>query len=150
MPAEGGFYVRVRRALGPFGGCQEAWLSLVASIFDMAIYPSLFVAYLGKLFPAATEGHRGILIAAGLVLICLLWNLFGAKAVGESSMVVGVLLLSPFAVLTVFALVRHVTIAPAPAVKGDFLTGILLATWDYIGWDHASTRANHAANPQRT
>ncbi len=150
IPAEGGFYVWVRRALGPFWGFQEAWLSLVASIFDMAIYPSLFVAYLGKLFPAATEGHRGILIAAGLVLICLLWNLFGAKAVGESSMVVGVLLLSPFAVLTVFALARHVTLAPARAVKGDFLTGILLAMWNYMGWDNAATVANEVENPQRT
>src|SRR6185437_8968160 len=56
MPEEGGFYVWVRRAMGPFWGFQEAWLSLVASIFDMAIYPSLFVAYLGKLFPAAAVG----------------------------------------------------------------------------------------------
>jgi amino acid transporter len=150
MPAEGGFYVWVRRAMGPFWGFQEAWLSLAASIFDMAIYPSLFVAYLGKLFPAATAGHRGIMIAAGLVLICLLWNLFGAKAVGNSSMVVGVLLLSPFAVLTFFALLRHVAIAPAPAVKGDFLTGVLIAMWNYMGWDNAATVANEVENPQRT
>ncbi len=81
MPEEGGFYVWVRRAMGPFWGFQEAWLSLVASIFDMAIYPSLFVAYLGKLFPAATVGGRGIAIAAGLIVLCLLWNLMGAKAV---------------------------------------------------------------------
>ena len=89
IPAEGGFYVWVRRAMGPFWGFQEAWLSLVASIFDMAIYPSLFVAYLGKLFPAATIGGRGIAIAAGLIVLCLLWNLMGAKAVGDSSVVVG-------------------------------------------------------------
>ena len=38
IPAEGGFYVWVRRALGSFWGFQEAWLSLAASIFDMAIY----------------------------------------------------------------------------------------------------------------
>src|SRR6516162_1470716 len=86
MPEEGGFYVWVRRAMGPFWGFQEAWLSLVSSIFDMAIYPSLFVAYLGKLFPAATAGYRGILIAGAMVLVCLVWNLFGAKAVGNSSM----------------------------------------------------------------
>ena len=47
LPAEGGFYVWVRRAMGPFWGFQEAWLSLVASIFDMAIYPTVFVLYLG-------------------------------------------------------------------------------------------------------
>src|ERR1700722_17438936 len=40
IPAEGGFYVLVRRSFGPFWGYQEAWLSLAASIFDMAIYPT--------------------------------------------------------------------------------------------------------------
>src|SRR5712692_95299 len=51
LPAEGGYYVWVRRAMGRFWGFQEAWLSLVASIFDTAIYPTLFVAYLTRLLP---------------------------------------------------------------------------------------------------
>ena len=46
IPAEGGFYIWVRRALGPFWGYQESWLSLSASIFDMALYPAIFVLYL--------------------------------------------------------------------------------------------------------
>ena len=33
IPADGGFYVWVRRAMGPFWGYQEGWLSLAASIF---------------------------------------------------------------------------------------------------------------------
>src|SRR2546423_13012755 len=86
LPAEGGFYVWVRRAMGPFWGFQEAWLSLVASIFDMALYPSLFVLYLGRLWPAATQGHRGVVIAATMIFVCLLWNLYGAKAVGNGSL----------------------------------------------------------------
>ena len=48
IPAEGGYYVWVRRAAGPFWGFQEAWLSLAASVFDMAIYPTLFVAYIDR------------------------------------------------------------------------------------------------------
>ena len=51
LPYEGGYYAWVRRAMGNFWGFQEAWLSLVASIFDMAIYPTLFVAYLTRMFP---------------------------------------------------------------------------------------------------
>src|SRR5215831_16804555 len=51
LPAEGGYYAWVRRAMGNFWGFQEAWLSLAASIFDMAIYPTLFVKYLERLFP---------------------------------------------------------------------------------------------------
>jgi amino acid transporter len=150
MPEEGGFYVWVRRAMGPFWGFQEAWLSLVASIFDMAIYPSLFVAYLGKLFPTATIGGRGIAIAAGLIVLCLLWNLMGAKAVGDSSVVVGILLLSPFAVVTVIALLRHVTPVATTTSDGNFLTGVLVAMWNYMGWDNAATIANEVENPQKT
>src|SRR6202020_800711 len=56
IPADGGFYIWVRRALGPFWGYQEGWLSLFVSIFDMAIYPSIFVLYLGKFKPALTAG----------------------------------------------------------------------------------------------
>src|SRR5438445_293287 len=60
IPDEGGFYAWVRRALGPFWGFQEAWLSLAASVFDMAVYPTTFVLYLGHIAPAMTAGHRAL------------------------------------------------------------------------------------------
>jgi amino acid transporter len=150
LPAEGGFYVWVRRAMGPFWGFQEAWLSLAASIFDMAIYPTLFAVYLGRLFPALTQGHRGIVISAAMIAVCLLWNLYGAKAVGEGSIMLGALMLSPFVMITVYALVRHLTPAPFAPHRSDFLTGILVAMWNYMGWDNASTVANEVENPQKT
>src|ERR1041384_762168 len=40
IPEEGGFYSWARRAMGPFGGFLEAWLTMVGSVFDMAIYPT--------------------------------------------------------------------------------------------------------------
>src|SRR5260221_1830235 len=97
LPAEGGFYVWVRRAMGPFWGFQEAWLSLAASIFDMAIYPVLFVLYLGKLWPfaAAHPWMLGtVVIAAGVG-----FNLRGVKALGRSSEIMTALLLLPFVVM---------------------------------------------------
>jgi hypothetical protein len=33
-----------------------------ASIFDMAIYPTLFVTYLTRMFPWFQENHRGLLV----------------------------------------------------------------------------------------
>src|SRR5262245_59773363 len=123
IPAEGGFYVWVRRAMGPFWGFQEAWLSLVASVFDMAIYPTVFVLYLGRLWPAATAGHRGVAIAAGMIAVCLAWNLFGAKAVGNGSILLGLLMLSPFVLITIFALFRKINVTAAPPAQGSFLTG---------------------------
>src|SRR3984957_17337126 len=58
IPVEGGYYCWVRRALGSFWGFQEAWLSLAASVFDMAIYPVIFVLYLGRIEPGGTAGGR--------------------------------------------------------------------------------------------
>jgi amino acid transporter len=150
LPAEGGFYVWVRRAMGPFWGFQEAWLSLAASIFDMAIYPTVFVLYLGRLWPAATAGHRGLAIAAAMVLVCMLWNLLGAKAVGTGSILLGALMLSPFVLITLYAFFRHITLGATPPAQGSFLTGILVAMWNYMGWDNASTVANEVENPQKT
>src|SRR5689334_25383034 len=82
LPAEGGFYVWVRRAMGPFWGFQEAWLSLVSSLFDMAIYPTVFVLYLGRLRPAATARPRAAAITATMVLICPPCTLPAADPVG--------------------------------------------------------------------
>src|ERR1700749_3607706 len=51
LPEEGGYYVWVRRALGPFWGFQEAWLSLAASVFDMTAYLALFGLSLSRVWP---------------------------------------------------------------------------------------------------
>ena len=152
IPAEGGFYVWVRRALGPFWGYQESWLSLSASVFDMAIYPSIFVLYLGRFRPALTAGWHGYLWSVALVAACCLWNLRGAPAVGEGSIGLGVLLLAPFAVFVALGLWRGVVEHPAVqwTHPGAALsTAVLVAMWNYMGWDNASTVAQEVENPQR-
>ena len=64
LPCEGGFYVWVRRGLGPFWGFQESWLTLTGSVFEMALYPTLFVAYLSRFLPRFGTGYRAIGIGA--------------------------------------------------------------------------------------
>ena len=154
LPEEGGFYVWVRRALGPFWGYQEAWLSLTASIFDMAIYPTLFVLYLGRLFPALTAGWHGAAWELALIAVCCVWNLLGAPAVGDGSMGLFVLLLSPFVVLVAVAAWHGAHLAGHAAWRatGDgagLSTAILVAMWNYMGWDNASTVAREVEAPQR-
>jgi amino acid transporter len=140
IPAEGGFYVWVRRAMGPFWGYQEGWLSLSASIFDMAIYPAIFVLYLGKFSPALTDGWRGYAWSLAVVALCCLWNLRGAPAVGDDSVWMFVLLLAPFAVFVVLGCGMECTVHPAvqwtqPAV-GDALS---TASWWRCGTTWAGT-----------
>ncbi|MBV8206713.1 MAG: APC family permease [Acidobacteria bacterium] len=151
IPEEGGYFAWVNRGLGPFWGFQEAWLSLAASIFDMAIYPTLFVLYLARLWPAATAGHTGILLGALMIAGCAVWNIAGARAVGDGSILLAVVLLGPFAALAALAVFRHPaasqnTTASRPV---DLLGGSMVAMWNYMGWDNASTVAGEVARPQR-
>jgi amino acid transporter len=132
IPEEGGYYAWVKRALGPFWGFQEAWLSLTASIFDMAIYPILFVTYLGLAGKYAApflqtwgvaagnpvwwehlarrkvgDGVWVLGLGVGILVIadCALSNLRPARLVGFSSAILTLALLVPFAGLSVLAVV---------------------------------------------
>jgi amino acid transporter len=152
LPEEGGYYAWVRRAMGPFWGFQEAWLSLAASVFDMAIYPTLFVKYLSGLWSPAGEDVTGWIIKVAMVAVCVLANIRGARTVGRSSVIMTIVMLSPFVVLTVVALVRPPIPADTSKHPGqlDFLAGIFAAMWNYMGWDNASTVAGEVERPQRT
>jgi len=154
LPSEGGFYMWVRRALGPFWGYQEGWLSLSASIFDMAIYPAIFVLYLGKFSPALTAGWNGFAWSLAVVVICCIWNLRGAPSVGNGSVALFVILLAPFAVFVALGLWHGITLQPTvqwsqPASESALSTAILVAMWNYMGWDNASTVAQEVENPQK-
>jgi amino acid transporter len=152
LPSEGGYYVWVTRAMGRFWGFQEAWLSLAGSVFDMAIYPTLFVEYLGHFAPTLTAGARGIWIGVALIAMCALWNLLGAKTVGGSSLALTIVLLAPFAMLAAYAGFHRAApgASAAPLHDVDILGGILVAMWNYMGWDNASTIAGEVDRPQRT
>ena len=154
LPFEGGYYAWVRRAMGNFWGFQEAWLSLIASIFDMAIYPTLFVAYLTRLFPWFQANHRGVMVALGVVIVCALLNIAGVKVVSTTSLWLFFALSAPFAVIFVLAPFKIGALANAvtkPTTSHvDILGGLLICMWNYMGWDNASTIATEVERPQRT
>src|SRR5580704_4651339 len=116
IPEEGGFYIWVRRGLGRFWGYQETWLTLTGSIFEMALYPNLCVAYMPRLIRGLQTGHRGLLLGFGMIALCTAWNIFGARAVGEGSVWLNIALLAPFVALVILALGsgRTAPIAPVP------------------------------------
>jgi amino acid transporter len=153
LPQEGGYYAWVRRGLGAFWGFQEAWLSLVASIFDMAIYPTLFVAYLTRLFPWFASGHRSLIVGIAVVVASVAANIAGVRVIGISSVWFFVLLSAPFALIVLLApmkigVLAHAAAAPNASTVG-LVGGILTAMWNYMGWDSASTIAAEVRDPQR-
>src|SRR6202158_821624 len=154
LPAEGGYYAWVRRGLGNFWGFQEAWLSLVASIFDMAIYPTLFVGYLTQIAPWFREGPRVVMVGLFVVIACAALNLAGIRVVGLTSLWLFFLLSMPFAAIVLLSPFKlgaaaggH--LAPVTSTVG-LLGGTLIAMWNYMGWDNASTIAKEVERPQRT
>jgi amino acid transporter len=154
LPYEGGYYAWVRRAMGNFWGFQEAWLSLVASIFDMAIYPTLFVAYLTRMFPWFQENSRGWWVALAVVVVCALMNIAGVQVVSLTSLWLFFALSAPFAAIVLLAPFKIGALANAvtkPTTSSvDILGGLLICMWNYMGWDNASTIATEVEKPQRT
>ncbi len=154
LPFEGGYYAWVRRAMGNFWGFQEAWLSLVASIFDMAIYPTLFVAYLTRMFPWFQVNNRGWWVALAVVIACALLNIAGVKVVSMTSLWLFFALSAPFVAIVLLAPFKLGALANAvtkPTTSTvDILGGLLICMWNYMGWDNASTIATEVERPQRT
>src|SRR5512137_1916726 len=128
LPKEGGYYAWVRRALGNFWGFQEAWLSLAASIFDMAIYPTLFVVYLTRMFPWFAEGNRGWFVGLAVVIACCALNIAGVKVVSTTSLWMFLALSAPFVAIVLlapFKLGALVNVATKPTSSNvDILGGL--------------------------
>jgi amino acid transporter len=154
LPKEGGYYAWVRRAMGNFWGFQEAWLSLAASVFDMAIYPTLFILYLERMFPWFAEAHRGLYVGLAVVGVCALLNIAGVKVVSMTSLWLFFALSAPFVAIICIAPFKFGALAQAvtkPTTSNvDILAGMLICMWNYMGWDNASTIATEVERPQRT
>ncbi|HWZ27928.1 MAG TPA: APC family permease [Gemmatimonadales bacterium] len=149
LPAEGGYYVWVKRAFGPFWGFWNGWLSWAYSLVDMALYPVLFRQYLHYFVPELTP-LEGWIVALAVIWIATGLNLRGTRTVGIASGWFVGLVVAPFAVLAALALVKwtghpgaHLTLTPFHAAGTTFLgalgVGISQGIWNYSGWDNAST-----------
>jgi amino acid transporter len=149
LPERGGYYIWVRRGLGPFWGFQEAWLSLAASFFDMAIYPTLFLLYLERLVPAVGTPPVRIAIGVAFIAAGAFLNIAGARAVGRSSVLFAIAILGPFALL-VGAAGIHPAVAPKTFIPGGLMAGVLVAMWNTMGWDNTGNFANEVDRPRRT
>lgn len=168
MPEEGGYYIWVREALGPFWAVQEGWWTMSYSVMLLAIFPVLFVSYLGYLVPwlsaspTATGSVAGPLmrwlIGVAVIVTAMVINLRGAREVGRSAIAGTSLVLGSFLVLVAVWLAHGHGLAKAALVvsrdlgvehKGALLLGLSIAILSYGGWDNISTYAGEVDRPQR-
>ena len=156
MPVEGGFYFWVKRACGPFWGFQEGWWSWLTTWVDMAIYPVLFVEYSSIYFPIfETNALARWLLGASVIWIFTWLNIRGAKLVGDSSKIFGVIVLAPFVIMTVLGLFQwhynpfHPFVVPGQTITQSLNLALFVVMWNYLGWDGLSTIAGEMKNPRR-
>jgi amino acid transporter len=154
MPVEGGYYRWVKYALGTRWGFYEGWWTWLYTFVDLAIYPVLFVQYASFFYPE---------LAGYKVPVCLviIWasaglNILGIVPVGRVSLLLGVVVLTPFLVL-VFSFFYHHTdglAIPSPSLKGISYPamGMALYTvmWNCLGWDNVTTYAEEVEKPVRS
>ena len=155
LPEEGGYYRWVQRAFGPFWAFQNGWLTWMYSLVDMAIYPKLFITYLGYFVPQLSTAAIGT-VGMMVIWIPTLFNLMGARRVGRISVIAGSIIVTGFLAVSLAAL-RHATHAPwVPFAAqgrtgvGGLAVGLSIALWNYIGWDNASTVQGEVRDASRS
>src|SRR5438270_10818518 len=111
----------------------------------MAIYPTLFVFYLKQMAPWFGQGNHGVLSGLFVVTACTILNLAGIRVVGITSLWLFFLLSLPFALVVVITPFKLGAFsephAGAVGTSLGLLGGVLVAMWNYMGWDNAATIA---------
>ncbi len=163
LPHAGGYYAWVRRGLGRFWGFQEGWWTLCYSAVDLAVYPVLFVTYLGFFFPAfnSEEPNMQLLkwgLCSAFIIVSLLFNLRGIHLVGMNALVSLGLVIGPFVVLSIWGMFtgswQQLFGALLEGTKPDvsfvnIAAGLAIILWNYCGWDNISTYAHEVHHPER-
>ncbi len=153
LPSEGGFYFWVKEALGPFAGFAEAYLTILYTAVDTAIYPVLFVTYVTSLFPMSASAQA--VAAIMLVWLSGLLNAIGVRPVGYTSMLWTAGLAAPFVALVALGLphLLHWQLPPAAQAGNDLMGrlggALTVVIWNFCGWENLSVVAAEIKDPQR-
>jgi len=164
MPVEGGYYRWTRRALGDFWGFQAGWWVWLSSVLDQAIYPVLMVSFLDRfLWPGLSTAVVSVgpyefpwikwLVCMSVILPCATINIRGVRSVGISSVVLDLLILGPYAIFVLLALLqwKHNPFTPLVPPGEDIASalgyGLLFAMWNFSGYELPSTAAEEIENP---
>jgi amino acid transporter len=94
------------------------------------------------------------MVGLAVVIVCVLLNIAGVKVVSTTSLWLFFALSSPFLLIVLLAPFKIGALANAvttPTTSNvDMIGGLLIAMWNYMGWDNASTIATEVERPQRT
>src|SRR5260221_3669224 len=153
MPVTGGYYQWVKNALGIRWAFFEGWWTWLYTFCDLAIYPVLFVTYAAFFFPAVALYKVPVCLA--IIWASALLNIVGIVPVGKVSVVLSILVMTPFLLTVGLLFVHHTPLSmPVPAIRdphfSTFSMGLYTVMWNFIGWDNATTYAGEVVQPVRS
>mmetsp|Transcript_61783 Transcript_61783/g.145644 ORF Transcript_61783/g.145644 Transcript_61783/m.145644 type:complete len:588 (-) Transcript_61783:396-2159(-) len=162
VPQNGGPMVWSRAAwgAGTAGGDAIAflagWMSFLSTAVDAALYPSMFVSYLDAGFSLGMSDETQLWVKICFVVVLTAQNMGGAAAVGDSSVVMIVILLGPFVafIFAAFGDLLSSPLHPANWFEAEPTTGqteyLLLLLWNMGMWEAAASCAGEVKNPGYT
>lgn len=104
MPSNAGYIAWVVRGLGPVAGFVNAWNMILSASLNIPLYPVLFASYIQQLVPSISDGGLWAIKLAGLAITVIL-NTIGVEAVEIASLIMVLLVQTPFIMMPVAAAV---------------------------------------------
>ena len=152
MPEDGGFVLWVDAALGPFWGFQLGWWSFADALVDNALFPRLFSDYLSRAWPTLPPPVSWL---AGVVVLalCTTVNVLGVSLVGWAAVAFTLLVLAPFAIITVLGFAHtapRAWLAGRPLAQVQWRLFLASTLWNWCGYDSCSTLAGEIRQVQHT
>lgn len=154
LPVEGGQYRWSRMAFGDFWGFQAGWWAWMTGVVTNGLFAVLFTDYLQNWFPQLT-GLNHWLVCLGLIWFMHVLNLRGIQVVGNSAILLSLILLMPFIIMLVMGILQWQhnpftpLLAPGKNSVSGFGSAVVLAIWLYSGYDKLSAAAEEVENPRK-
>ncbi|KAI6685590.1 hypothetical protein NL676_031503 [Syzygium grande] len=104
FPGNGGYVIWAHRAFGPFWGSLLGSWKFLCGVINLASYPALCMDYLKLVFSVFASGVPRYVAIFLFTSVLSFMNYTGLSIVGYTAVGLGIVSLSPFVVLTLFAI----------------------------------------------
>jgi amino acid transporter len=153
IPEEGGYYVWVKRALGEYWGFQCGWWSWLTCFVDSAVYIALIRDYLATWLDLSP--NVAWLLGVAIIAVFTYLNIRGLNVIAVSSVVMTIIIVTPFVVMTVLGFAHWHGVPwqpiafPGQSVLASVGYALAVGMWMYSGYDSMSTLAGEIEEPRR-
>ena len=148
----GGAYLYARDTFGPMIGFMVGWMIWLSAIIGWATMASGFLLYLRSFSPALSEGWRGKIIVAALIISLSSLNVLGVKIGARIINFFTISKLIPICIFVTWGF-SHVEVSLLHPIfvfdVKNIGSAAVIALFAYTGFEHLSVPAGEMRNPKR-